>query len=280
MDLSVGQSLSAIFADTAKHKEIREIIQHHSTNKLDIRELALEGLKLDSAKTILDLGCGFGCFTQSLKDKIPLNASILGIDRFTQNKSSFLDICKSVGRKGEFNALGVETVKSLPSSSFDLILCSYALYFFGELIPEISRILKSSGYFIIITHSDQHAKECVNLVRETFEYSGFTPPEYLPYENLIARFNNKNGYDLLSPHFANVKQKEYKSFLLFNKSDFNDLKSYFEFKKPYYLPGKQEIGMLVAKNMLSKLKAMLDSGIPFKINKNDTIFICRNPLVN
>ena len=141
MNLSVDPGLCEIFADTAKHKAIREIIYRHSTNKLDVRGYALEGLNLESANEILDLGCGFGFFTLSLKNKVPLNAAVIGIDRISQNRASFLDACRSIGIKGKFNGSGIDSIKTLPSNRFELILCSYALYFFPEIMFQIGALV-------------------------------------------------------------------------------------------------------------------------------------------
>lgn len=273
-----GQNLSAVFADTLMHKTVRDIIEYYSTNKLDIRAFALNDLTLQSGNNILDLGCGFGFFTRSLKGKIPINATVLGIDRIPEYRSLFLETCGDIGIKGEFDGSGIDSVQSLPSNAYDLILCSYAIYFFPEIVPEVARILKPEGIFVMITHSDGHAKECIDLLKETFLQSEIQPPASFPHEVLIARFDNKNGHNLLSQWFSEITEKAYTSSLLFNKGDFDDLKLYFEFKKPYYLPKIDDVGNMIFKTAISKIETNLQKGIPYRITKNDTIFVCRNPL--
>ena len=57
-------------------------------------------------------------------------------------------------------------IKKYPARSFDLIICSYALYFFAGMIPEISRILKRDGIFITITHSQCDMQELVDITKK------------------------------------------------------------------------------------------------------------------
>ena len=271
--------MAAVFADTLMHKTITEIIQVHSSNKIDVRDFALEGLPLKSSKTILDLGCGFGFFTRSLKGKIRPGAKILGIDRIPGYRPLFLDSCESVNLKGDFKGTGATSLFALPSDSVDLVICSYALYFFPDIIPEISRILKPSGLFICITHSNNHANECIHLVREIFVVLNIPAPTQLPYQELMNRFDNRNGFDLLSPWYADVIQKKYSSSLLFEEPDFNNLQLYFKFKKPYYIPNNLNLDTTnrILEKAIDKLKTVLQAGIIFRITKDDTIFICSKP---
>lgn len=46
-----------------------------------------------------------------------------------------------------------------------MVLCSYAMYFFPEIIPEVSRILKNDGVFIVITHATPHLHQFSDFVR-------------------------------------------------------------------------------------------------------------------
>lgn len=278
MSAILHQELSDIFADTEKHREVRRIVQAHGTNKQDIRLLALEGLQTETALSILDMGSGFGFFTQALKGVLPAGATVLGIDRFASYGPYFLDTCKSIGIAGRFEDKGTEVLKSLPNRTFDLILCSYALYFFPEAIPELARLLKTGGNAVIIIHSVNHALECMSMVRESYRQSGLPVPELLPYEDLIGRINDSNGADQLACCFGRVHQKDYESALVFTRDDFDDLVNYFLFKKPYYIQAGCNEDSMVTGKLLALIKERLDEGQSFRITKNDTIFICSNPL--
>ena len=71
--------LANVFKDAKKHQEIAGIIKDHLQPKTDIRQLALDGLDLSSSKRILDLGCGFGFFTEALKGRVSNDAIITGV---------------------------------------------------------------------------------------------------------------------------------------------------------------------------------------------------------
>ena len=77
-------SLAEVFRDAKKHQEVAGIISEYLQNKDDIRSMALNDLELSESKNILDLGCGFGFFTQALKGRVHPDAKITGIDRYPE----------------------------------------------------------------------------------------------------------------------------------------------------------------------------------------------------
>jgi len=276
----VENTLTATFADTKTHQVICKMIENRSTNPVDVREMALEKLKFGTIKNIMDLGCGFGFFTSSLKGKIRSDAQITGIDRIDNYRSLFLETCKSIGAEGIFYSSGAEIIKSLPSNSFDLILSSYSIYFFPELIPQIARILLPEGYLVIITHSTKHVPECIDLVKDSLIELKTPAPEKFPYEELIGRFDDADAFVKLSEHFNKVIVKEYKSSLVFQINMYEELKQYFEFKKPYYIPSNLKLTQPLFDKMMEKLKTHLTLFKQFTITKNDKIYISFEPVKN
>lgn len=271
------QSLVETFTDTKMHEAVAEIIYSHSTNKLDVRTAALNGLQLQDAKTILDLGCGFGFFTRSIKGRINQKAKILGIDKCSNYNDPYLKSCDIAGLDGDFIGAGADYLEDLPSNSYDLIICSYALYFFPDIISQIARILNNDGMFITITHSSNHLFELFSFVKNTYNKQKNKITEYLPYEELIRNFNNENGNKLLSSYFGLVKEKDYCSALIFEKDDDENLKKYLEFKRPFYVPDFSE--NIIYDSIIESLCSNLRSGNSFKITKDDTIYICFKPLL-
>src|SRR4030042_6881963 len=140
--------ISRIFRDARKHQRLGKIIRRFSTNKDDIRQTALKNLDLSDRRNVLELGCAFGAFTEALKGRLHPQAKITGLDMLAEYESFFLEACKRAGYAGTFSASGVERIKKYPTASFDLVICSYALYFFAGLIGEISRVLTKEGIFI------------------------------------------------------------------------------------------------------------------------------------
>ncbi|MEJ2595694.1 MAG: methyltransferase domain-containing protein [bacterium] len=272
--------LKEIYANTALHHEVHEIIQKQSTNPEDIREEALEGLNLISASKILDLGCAFGFFTRALGNRIDPDSMITGIDHTKAYRHDFLESCHSIGVKGYFYGTGVEKVYALPDDAFDLVLSSYSIYFFPDILPEIRRILKPEGHFVIISHATNHAGECIRFIMETFQEMEIVQPSFFPYQELVSRFNDNNGKQILSRWFDEVVMKEHRSALLFRPEDFQSLKRYFQFKKPYYIPGDSKNSQRIANKALERLKALLDQGKSFRVTKDDVIFVCTKPRKN
>lgn len=270
--------MSGIFADTLHHETVAKIIRDYSTNKLDIRNIALEGLQLQDCKTALDFGCGFGYFTRALKNRINPECKILGIDLCPENEASYRESTRKANLKGEFSGTDEKVILTIPTDTVDLVICSYALYFFPAIISEISRVLKPSGIFVSITHSKTHLTEVLSMIREISEDLGIQKPESLPCQSLLDNFNDINGSQLLSPWFSNIEEKKYNNSLHFKIDDFEDLKIYFKFKQGHFIEDNIDYKDKVLNKMMSSLRLQLQQERTFKITKNDTIFICKKPL--
>lgn len=272
------RKLAGIFTDTLHHKNVAGIIRAHSTNKLDVRDVALDGLQLENSESVIDIGCGFGFFTRALKGRLNPGSKILGIDMCAKYKIPYLESCKTIGMEGRFSGQDENVIMAMPTNSIDLIICSYALYFFPETIPEISRVLKPSGIFVAITHSGNHLAEIDSFISETFDILGIQNPGTLPCQILTDNFNNSNGQGLLSPWFGQVEEKGYCNSLRFEIGDLQDLEQYFRFKQPHFIPCDLESKNMIFNKMICRLREHLQSGSPFIITKDDTIFICKEPL--
>ena len=271
------QSLVATFTNTKLHETVAGIIYAHSTNKKDVRAKALDGLQLQDVHSILDLGCGFGFFTRSLKGRINKDAKIMGIDQCADYQDAYLNSCTIAGIEGRFKGAGAETIDELDSNSFDLIICSYAMYFFPEIIPQIYRILKPDGIFVTITHSSHHLLELFSYIKKAFKAKQIKIPKCLPYEKLMSNFNNISGGRLLGLYFKQIRERDYCSSLVFKEGDAEYLEKYLKFKRPFYVPESASDGNVIYDEIIEHLCSGLTSGIPFKITKDDTIYICNKP---
>ena len=60
-----------VYGNINQHRSIADLIRKRSTNKRDVRDVALENTDLKARLNILDLGCGFGFFTEALAGKVP-----------------------------------------------------------------------------------------------------------------------------------------------------------------------------------------------------------------
>lgn len=273
-EILIRKNLAEVFNDTESHLKVAKIICDHLVNFQDIRSMALKKVDFSNVHNILDLGCGFGYFTRGLKGKVQSNTIITGIDCHLKNKELYLNACSETGIQGNFISKGISYIKSIDSNSIDLILCSYALYFFPEYIEEIARVLKDNGTFVVITHSQPHMKEFTQYVKEILFNEGIECREPLPYESLIKGFSNENGEELLSAGFINVRSINYIGRLVFDSNDVESFKSYFKFKRSFFIPCKEtdidDMSAIIMERMKNDLKRFKK----FEISKNDVIFVC------
>ncbi|MBI9037000.1 MAG: class I SAM-dependent methyltransferase [Bacteroidales bacterium] len=258
------------FTDIVKNNTVADIIKIHSKNKQDIREIVLNFVNIQSVRTILDLGCGTGFFTKALHGRIQSNAHLTGIDYCNNNENPFLKNCRETGFEGDFFNSYLPDLNPIVNKKFDLILCSYALYFFPELIPQISRMLNLDGLFIAITHAKQHLNELILLVKKILKENSNVMKQDLPYEKLLNNFSDKNAYQLLSPWFKKIEVLDYKNSLIFDKKDFSDFIKYFRHKSPFFIQNNKDLHDEVINCLKKEMKTMKS----FETNKDDVIFIC------
>lgn len=272
------QQVAEVFIGVEAHQETAALIRSHSTNQRDIREEALANLDLRHCRQILDLGCGFGFFSEALRNKVPPGAHLTGLDMIPAYEPLFLGVCERIGVRGSFVAAPVSHIHTLPGGSWDLVLCSYALYFFPEIISRIARLLTPAGIFVTITHAVDNMGELIAAARQALQKIGCLPDrERLPIEEIIGRFSAENGRDLLDPWFARIDAADYPNSLIFKADEVSLLLSYFHFKSPFFLTGidLDRSGILSA--VAAHLTAMSRSQFGFTISKDDRIFVCRQP---
>lgn len=277
MAIENSNGLALVFSDAKLHLSIANIIRKHLVKGQDIREIAIHNLDLSKKKNIIDLGCGFGFFTKGLKGKVHPNAILTGIDRHSRNEQLYLDACKEIGLMGSFYSEGISKINSFVYNSFDLAICSYALYFFPKYIEQISHVLKKDGIFVVITHSQPHMIEFTSYVKKILKDAGIDVVDRLPYEELIDNFSNENGKELLSRWFKNVISKKVKRSLLFKYEDYANFEKYFKFKRSFFIAGNEVEQEFLTTLILNKLKQDLKKQGELIISKEDIIFVCKEP---
>ncbi len=265
------------FGDILAHKQASDIIRRYSSNLNDIRRVALTSVNLSRCRTVMDLGCGYGFFTEALKDGLPLDASVLGLDALTENELPYLESCKKAGLRGNFRADGLCALSNLPPASFDLILCSYALYFFPDAIRCIADLLKDDGCFVAITHSRNTMIELIEMVKCLLKEKGLLNQSQLPIEMIIGLFCAENGESLLIPAFESVLRIDYFNTLTFPPEDIASLGAYFRFKGAFFLSQTTLNKDEIASMLLEHLKKRTIANQGFSVVKDDAIFICTKP---
>lgn len=271
------KGLDRVFSDAGAHRRVAAIIRDQLTSQADVREEALKGLNLREVSKVLDLGCGFGFFTEGLISRLDPGTEVTGVDKYERYREFYLRTARARGHRSRFFSEGINKIRSFDDNAYDLVVCSYALYFFPEYVPEIARILDKDGYMVIITHSCPHMKEFTGLVREILRAEKLQATDLLPYETLINRFCDFNGSDILTPFFGEVKRKEFRSKIVFDISEFGKFEEYFRFKYPFFIPdASNDEGMLTGK-ILARVREHMEKTGSFRITKDDTIFVCSKP---
>lgn len=240
------------YADLGLHKTIGELIKGHSENKEDIREVAKRLVDLSKVRDILDLGCGYGWFEEALPNGF---RSILGIDCLEANREGFLAVAKTVATNAQFVEMLLPAPINAEPESFDLVVSAYSLYFFPEILPEVRRILRPEGAFLIITHSASMLEEG----EEFFDFSNL--------RQVINNFSAENGEALLKQYFGTVKAQDYHNALVFVKEEKDDLAKYIDFKREFI---SKDVSPAVVK---AKMIYELEIRGTMRFNKNDRIFV-------
>lgn len=267
-----------IFVNVEAHIASGRFIRATSTNKSDIRDFTFDSVDISQCRDVLDLGCAHGFFTRGLAGRLHPEAHLVGLDLWPQYEKYFLESCREAGIDGNFQLSGNERIKSFAAESFDLVLCSYALYFFPEAVSDIARILRPNGYFITVTHAVPHMQELVGIMKKLLGERLPRPVETLPLEDLFDAFSGSNGRELLAPWFGRIDKKEYRNSLRITIGDLPDLLNYLCFKGPKFVPAGSGLDEhFVRCEVTAFLRNLLETEGALEITKDDVVFVCRSP---
>lgn len=275
--MSEQAQIHKVFDNVQAHQRIADLIQRFSTNKHDVRRTALEGLDLKECRQILDLGCAFGSFTDKLKGRVSHEAVATGVDVIGTYEPLFLAACQRAGLHGRFFSTGASILKTCADRSFDLILCSYALYFFPEVIPEIARLLHKKGTFVAITHHRQNTGEMIKLIKSILDTIGLSRERDLPMEIITGRFSSENGKALLQPWFGRINVIDFPNKLVFLKQDIEYFLEYYRFKSPLYFTDTGLDMEAILPVVSEHIRRAASERSDITISKDDRIFICALP---
>lgn len=256
-------SLSLTAFETPAHSKISAIIRNRSTNPVDVRAAALHGLQLGHARTILDIGCGFGFMTEAVVPRVRPDAQFVGVDAGAGNEQPYLARLRAAGGQGRFVCRRLHAELSWPDAHFDLVLASYVLYFFPGLLPEVARVLAPDGLLIAITHAAHCGTSLADLID--------IPDLRARWQALIGRFSGDNGAALLEPWFKIVERVDYPNALVFTSEQCDELLAYLEFKLRLLAPE------VLASEALARAARILAAEGRIVLAKDDVVFRCRQP---
>ncbi len=259
----------AAFECPPQHVAISEIIRRRSTNPLDVREAAVRGLSLGRARRILDLGCGFGFMTGAVARRAAADAVVVGVDACAANEEPYLDCIAETGRAGRYVCRVLDSRLAWPDGSFDAVICSYALYFFPGIVPEVARVLAPHGVFVAVTHAESSCRELLQAIGASAPSSGL-----MAY---VRSFSAENGSDLLGECFDQVERIDYSNALVFEAAHEDELLAYLQFKLPFLSPTGTANGAFSG-SLSETVRQRLARDGRVVLQKSDAVFHCRGPL--
>ena len=262
------QPPTAGYPDPSLHESISDIIRRHSSNRVDIRRAAFEGIDLGRVHRLLDLGCGFGFMARALAGKAPSGATIIGVDSHPGNRVAFLTAAAAGGCRGSYLCRTLGSHLDFPSRTFDLVIASYSLYSFPAIIPEVARVLQPGGTFLAITHSESDFSSLLGALG--------VPPERSALRALIRGFSAQNGASLLRGHFSKVEEHPYPNTLTFRAGDMAEFLTLVRFKAPQLTPAAPVPGAPPA-DIEERARELLRYAGSLVIEKDDAIFRCTEP---
>lgn len=260
----MGSPYLSPYEDPAAHAQVSALIRRHSSNPEDVRGALLECLDLEQADEILDLGCGFGFWAEALARQVAPSARFTGIDACDRNERPYVRTVASTGRRARFICADLDTRLPLAADGFDLVIAAYSLYFFVRLVPEVARVLRSGGRFLVVTHSERCFAGLLRAVE--------LPTEEVPLMRLLREFSSENGEALLRESFSRVERVDYRNSLCFGRNDRDDLLCYLRFKLPLLGADPCDIGW--SEQLESRAVEALRHNGSVVIRKDDTLFIC------
>jgi SAM-dependent methyltransferase len=256
------------YADPKAHQAISKIIRNRSTNRTDVRHFAVEGLDLSCFREVLGLGCGFGFLVRTVGARVAPGARLTGVDACASNEEPFLKRVATTGLRGRFQCSLISSKLPWPDDTFDLVVCSYSLYFFPEALSEAARVLTPDGLLLALTHSE---RSFAGLLRAT----GIGEEES-SLKGLVQRFSAENGTQQLNRFFERVERVDYPNLLRFGSQHFEELLAYIRFKLPFLSPGTEPDGN-IPEPMLHSVEAYMAAQGEVVVEKDDACFRCWRP---
>ncbi len=213
---------------------------------------------------ILELGCGDGSLWKENMPFLPQNITLTLSDI---SEGMLRDTRRSIGAQDTRFSFEAFDCRQIPHEDhcFDLVIANHVLFYCRDIdavCREVQRVLAPGGSFMCSTYSRRHMQEVSRLVRE------FDERIVLSADKLYEIFGRENGYQILSPYFAEVNWVPYEDSLLI--PDEEPLISYI-----LSCHGNQNQYLLNRyKEFRTFVRGKVQGG--FSITKDAGVFLCRN----
>ena len=142
---------------------------HDAYGARDIDKWMLDVLPLEKDMVILDIGCGAGkqCFSYlaHLSGKATITGGDLNADLLAQAEEEN----KKLGNRVTFQPLNFNEPFPFKDNTFDLVSCSFAIYYAEDIpftISEMHRVLKPGGYLFTTGPMPQNKQMFYDIIKE------------------------------------------------------------------------------------------------------------------
>lgn len=200
------------YANDRLTRDIVAMREKFTIPRIDFPQWALNSLLWRGDETVLDIGCGYGQFYDSLREYVP-NVDYHGMDLFPHMMSTHP--AQDSGRL----TVGDAVVLPYASATFDVVMANNMLYHIQDIdaaISEIRRVMKPDGVLMATTQSVQSMPELRVLLRRAVIILTQQPPSAVrPPLTASDLFGLENGTRMLARHFYAVCRAEIPSTMIF-----------------------------------------------------------------
>ncbi len=173
---------------TEQSLELRRSVWHPSIDGRDPSTSALDAIVAVDPTTVLEVGCGTGCFAARVQASRP-GIRLTAVDQ----SSRFVEL--TAGRGVEAKRADVQDLP-FADGSFDVVAAMWMLYHVADLdraLAGIRRVLRPGGLFVAVTNGDEHL---AGLRRDAGAKA------------LVTAFSSENGEERLLRHFDEVTRDD------------------------------------------------------------------------
>jgi len=142
---------------------------HDAFGARDIDKWMLEVLPLEQNMAILDIGCGAGKQCFSYLAHLNGKAEITGADVSEELLAKAKEENAKLGDRVTFQTLNFNQEFSFPDETFDLVSCSFAIYYAEDIpftISEMHRVLKPGGYLFTTGPMPENKQMFYDIITE------------------------------------------------------------------------------------------------------------------
>jgi ubiquinone/menaquinone biosynthesis C-methylase UbiE len=142
---------------------------HYVYGARDIDKWMLEVLPLEKEMKILDVGCGSGKQCFSYLAHLSGKAEIIGGDVSEDLMAKAEEENKKLGQRVSFQELDFNKEFPFEKNSFDLVSCSFAIYYAEDIpftIAQMHRVLKPGGYLFTTGPMPENKQMFYDIISE------------------------------------------------------------------------------------------------------------------